>query len=232
MRTYRADRSAADSRRLRPEIMITAIVITLGIGMFAFIVQDLRRNPDLIDDSNNEAILGEFKSNIERFATVETEYFTVDVPESWVRVNDPEKIINRIRYYPVRYQGVDKGDVGKSLEIYRNSLPELKLDRALDILANGSKVTVGSISPRCLGFTENIKDYPGGGSPATWNNSNFICTLNSVTNVIGAFETKPSQGVFLKGDNTQGSYLFVYTDHSSSEDNSKFQRMLGTFKAK
>ena len=222
-----------DNRRFKLEVILSVVIGLVILGGATYVLLDLNRNPDVIDDSENVAVLGEFESDIERYASFETDRYTLELPEDWVQVNNPEKLINRKRYYPDRFQGVERDDVGKWLEVYYgDDLPDMVLDRVLSISASGSTVTVGSISPRCSEFTESVGNLDGTESVTTWQDLSFVCSMNSVTNVIGAFETTSDLGAFLKGEQTQDNYLFVFGDHSSKPNNNSFQRIMRTFKVK
>ena len=83
-----------EGRRLRPEVALTLFLVTIFFGGLAFVLFDLNRNPEQIDESQNDAILGEFISTIEEFKTVETDKYSMRIPEDWVKVNRPEIIEN------------------------------------------------------------------------------------------------------------------------------------------
>ncbi len=222
----------ADQRRIKPEVWLTGFIALVLVGVLGYVFYDLNKNPDTIDDSANQAILGEFQGTQAKFVRVEGETYSIEIPEDWTQVNSPEQIIARKRFYPDRYTGVEREDVGKWLDIYYQELPEIVLDRAVPIEVLGNTVVPGPVSPRCKDFTESVGNLDGVESVTTWEELTFTCTMNTVTNVVGAFKNTPERGVFVEGANTEGRYLFVYGDHSSRIDNSTFVRMLRSFEAK
>ncbi len=228
---YRID-ERADSRRIKPEIWLSGVLGLVIVSLLGYALLDLMRNPSEIDNSENEAILGEFKGTQADFVGVEGETYSVEIPGDWTQVNSPEQLIDRKKYYPDRYTGVTREDLGQWLDVYYQKLPPIKLDRVLPITAAGSGVIPDSVSPRCKEYTESVGNLDGVRSYGEWEGLEFICTMNTVTNVVGAFESTPQEGIFLEGSNTKGDYLFVYRDHSSRPDNDLFVRILRSFEAK
>lgn len=206
------------------------LLFTLGLG---YIVFDLVVNPGVIDETENQAILGEFKSTIDKYKTVDAEKFTLEIPGDWVEVNRPELIENGSRYYPVRYQGVTGQDVGRRIDIYEAVIPDIAVERILSIADNyQSTFTVGSVSPNCSSFSEKIDDRRQP-VPTTWEDRTFRCSLSTSRNSVAAVRTSIKEGVTLVGGESGSiKYLVVYTDHGSHVDNEIFVRILKSFKAK
>ena len=223
----------SSNRRVTPAAWAALFVGLFLVGVVGYALVDLWRNQTAVDNSNNEAILGEFQGTQPDFVRVHGETYSIEIPEDWAQVNSPELLINRQRYYPDRFTGVAREDIGKRLDVYvGESLPDIAFDRALPIDVLGGAILPGSISPRCLDFTESVGNLDGIESRTQYDGTEFLCTMNTVTNVIGAIQTTATQGVYIEGDRTAERYLFVYQDHSSRIDNSLFIRILETFQAK
>lgn len=193
---------------------------------------DLNRNPEQIDESQNDAILGEFISTIEEFKTVETDKYSMRIPEDWVKVNRPEIIENGQRYYPDRYQGVTRENVGRWIDVYIDDIPNLVIDKAVKIEANGAFMRVGSISPQCNSFTELLISGQKEPTPTVWEGISFRCSMTENSNNIAAIESRTESGVRLAGEKTDAKYMFYFSDRGSSQDNTIFQDILNSFQAK
>ena len=222
-----------EERRLRPEVALALILITFFFGGLAFVLFDISQNPERIDESNNNAILGEYVSQIEEFKTVETDNYSMRIPADWVNVNRPEIIVNGQRYYPDRYQGVTGENVGRWIDVYEGAeLPNLAADKALKISANGAFLSVGAISPQCVSFTDLVVEDQNEPTQTTWEGVDFLCSMTRSANNLVAVETETTRGVDLVGDKTQGKYLFFFADRGSSQDNTIFQEILNSFRIK
>jgi hypothetical protein len=228
-----------DRRRVRPEVVFSAALVFFFLVGMGFVFFDLSRHPDITDESNNKAILGEFVSSQDEYKTIETDDYTVDVPIDWVQVNSPQVLINGTYYYPDRFQGVTGSDLGRWFEVYKKKLPDAPVDKVLNVEPRGDSLIVGSISPQCRSFViteDNKKPVDNSYTRATWDaeKMEFLCTMGESTNVIAAFTPKSTtvNGVVLESSTKAARYLFIFGDHGSREDNSIFQQILRSFKLK
>ena len=217
---------------MRPEVLFSLLMVTMFFGGLAFVLFDLNRNPEQIDESQNDAILGEFVSDIEEFKTVETDKYSMRIPADWVKVNRPEIIVNGKRYYPDRYQGVTRENVGRWVDVYTTDLPDLVADKVVKVEANGAFMRVGSISPQCQSFTELEVEGQKEPTITEWDGLTFRCSMTLNSNNIVSVETSTSEGVSLAGDKSQDDYLFFFSDRGSSQDNTILQDILNSFQAK
>jgi len=231
---YRIDQSN-DFRKIKLEIVTVILLIAVAIAGFVYVFIDLSSNETTINDENNRATLGVVESIREAYEPYETEFYSLKVPKDWRRVNNPELIFGGIRYYPDRYQGTTGSNVGRRVDIYVNDIPPgLGIDKVLSVSSNGNKIITGSLSDQCYTFT----DFPGGISgnvfPSVWKEEDidFSCRTSSISNVIGAIDKSQRTGVQLEGKEGTNNYLFVYTDHGSSQDNSIFYEILSHVRAK
>lgn len=233
-RTYRIDK-ARDFRKVRLEIVVFfSLIIIVFLGLL-YVAYDLGKNKVTVDDSGNYATLGVVESSKRPFSRVDTELYSMKIPADWKRVNDPEIIINGTRYYPERFQGTTGDDIGRRLDIYHKSIPsDLGVDKVIAVTGMGKRIGVGDMSEQCYKFTERPDERYGDDYPSVWKEKDieFMCKTSKLTNIIGAIEHKQSDGVTLDSSHGPISFLLVYTDHGSSQDNDIFREILESFEAK
>ncbi len=59
-----------------------------------------------------------------------------------------------------------------------------------------------------------------------------MCNTSEITNVVGAMQLSQTKGVELDTQYGLESFLLVYTDHGSSQNNGIFKDILESFEAK
>ena len=75
-----------DYRRVRPEIVLSTILLVIVIGVLAFIVFDSNRQKTVIDNSENDAVLGQYVIDEDPYVQVDGGFFTMEIPSDWVDV--------------------------------------------------------------------------------------------------------------------------------------------------
>lgn len=224
-----------DNRRFKPEIVIALLFVFIFLGGLGYVAVDLLRNPDEIDESKNNAILGEVKSDFDEKRTIETASFTMEIPAGWVEINKPEKIYEGgQRYYPYRYQGATGEENGRWVEVYEEEIPLIPINKILGVSSKDNRLIVGDISEQCVSFVDYDKDKFNNNADieSTWEGHGFLCRLSEIGNTIAAIETDMKNGYVLKGDSGDRKFLLVFADHGASEDNSIFVDIVESFRAK
>lgn len=227
---FQADK-APDGRRVRMEVVVSVLVIILIVVAFVYILIDLRRSGQNIDNSKNSVATSRIESTDLEYETYTQSTYVVDLPVGWKKINSPEIIIDGQRYYPDRFQGVEDSQVGRRLDVYLNSLPGLlPVTKLLEVNVMENEIIPKTISTSCLNFT----DVPEGGEasqyPSEWQNHKFICRPSGSANTVAAVNNDLGDGIVLNNENTSGRFLIIWQDHGSQEDNSIFFKLLETFK--
>jgi len=220
-----------DTRRVRPEIVLLGVIIVLSMATGLFVTYDLSKNPTLINEVENQPVLGAIEPDDE-YKEVEKENYSLEIPTNWVEVNPPEVIVKGQRYFPVRYQGTTGKNIGRILEIYEGQIPALlPINKVLRVSVTGNSITPIEISPQCSTFTD-LSEPDGLVVPGRWSDIEFACRAEGVSNIVGALSGDQSQGIVLTHQGRSERYLLVYTDHGSEQDNSIFFDILRSFKLK
>ncbi len=222
-----------DTRQFKPKIILPILAILVLMGVMGAVIVDLSKNPNVVDESNNQVVLGEFVSTLDEYKTIDTKYFKVDIPKDWKHVNAPEIIIEGKRYYPQRFQGVSGNNIGRKLDVYMDKIPKMPVERVLKVLSDGGQTpSIGSVSSNCSEFTK-PKDQSFSPVETKWEDISFTCSMSESQNNIASVASSQQSGVVLKGKKEgPHTYLFIYTDHGSMMNNDIFPKIMHTFIAK
>jgi hypothetical protein len=227
---YKSDK-AIDSRKLRIEIVVSALLFIGAAALFTMVFIDIRGHKTEIDNTKNEVLTKQIESTGYTFETYTQNDYALDLPKGWKKINSPEIIIDSQRYYPDRFQGVDEAHVGRQLDVYVNRIPaNLPLTKALEVKVKDENILPLSLSGQCLNFT----DVPKGGESSNyqteWQGHKFLCRPSRIVNKIVAIENDVVDGITLNNETKTVSFLIIYQDHGSNEDNSLFFYILESFK--
>ena len=138
-------------------------------------------------------------------------------------------------YNIYRFQGTGKVSISRQLDVYQDTTPvNLPLNRVQPVDASGPHMTAnGSISDNCSDFTKAAPASGQSGSPAKWQNVDFLCDLhNTSRNVVGTSAPGGINKVTLQGlDGTPRSFFMTYFDHGLTPDYGVFYSAIETFSA-
>jgi hypothetical protein len=217
---YRAQRRVTNRKKSTPIFLVLSVLVIFGIVYF-FIQRDVTNSTKI--KANDQAINGYYNGGTSSgHLTVDEPTFGLTLPDDW------KEIAREGKPNPtsIQWRSTKKGGESRDLKIYIDKIPEtLAVNKVLPITIVGNKITVGDVSDNCINFNT-VKYNPKSTTkvveqaPGVWQNANFICDLgNYVRNVVGTavvggnykatFKTKAGKDV---------SFLFVYTDHTTTPD--------------
>jgi len=231
---YSSDRSQ-DLRRLRPEIVVFVVLTLLFALIIVVVYLDLNKRELAIDNSKNQEVLSTFNDNIYPYKTVETSKFSVDIPEPWIRITDPEIRLSGKTYYPVRYQGVDGREVGRRVDVYVDEIPvKLPINKLLTVeVRSNTHISAKLLSPQCYTFTKHPLTQKGEAFDSSWMGHSFTCLTARQSNTISIAQDHYRDGVVLDGqDGASHVVTFAFTDHSGNANNAIFNRIVESFRLK
>jgi len=232
-RGYSADKSS-DLRKVKPEIIVFVMLIIVFFGVIIYIYLDLNKNNLTVDNTKNQEVLGVYEVETYPYRTVETNDFKVDIPEPWIRIVNPEIRISGKTFYPVRFQGVEKSEVGRRIDIYFDTFPaKLPANKILTVEVNNSSISSKLLSPQCYTFTKFPDTQKGEPFDTSWMGHNFTCLTARQSNTIVAVENNFIDGIVLeRPDGSLHTVMFSFTDHSGNSNNAIFNRILESFRLK
>jgi len=235
MTTQYSTTKAKDYRRVRPEVVVSLILLLILAIIFGYVYIDSRRNKAVVDNTNNEAVLGVFEPTEDPYKTVYEDMFSVDVLENWTRINNPEIRVSGKRYYPIRYQGSGPVNTGRRLDVYIDTIPsKLPVNKILTVKVLKDKYMLAqNISPQCYTFTDFPVESRGEAFKTVWDGHGFTCLTTLQTNIVASVEDDYDNAIQLTGSTT-GSHrvMLVFTDHGSRPDNSIFNVIVESFRLK
>ena len=143
--------------------------------------------------------------------------FELKLPDDWKL---QEHVTGEYNIY--RFQGTGKLSTGRQLDVYQDSTPiNFAVNRVQPVEASGSHLAAnGSISDNCAEFTKAPPGVGQSGTPAKWQNVDFLCDLHNTTrNVVGTSATGSVNAVKVQGvGGTTHTFFIAFTDHGLAPD--------------
>jgi len=235
MRTKYKASEKMERRKIRLDVVFALFFVILFVGGGGYIIYDLNLNRTQIDDSQNRPIHSEVLSSNIKYKTVENDDYTLRIPEDWEEINRPQRIFEEgIRYYPYKYQGFEGDSAGRWLEVYVDRIPVIPVEKIVEVEAQSDRLAVGEFSPQCIDIVDyDTQKYNRNADvEGEWGDLSFECRLSTIGNTIAAVETDAKKGYTFSVSGKKKTYLLVFADHGSSEDNTIFRSILESFRSK
>ena len=156
--------------------------------------------------------------------------FSLQLPSDW-------KLVEHLTqpYDLYRFKGGSKATVNQLLDVYQDVMPvNFAVNRAQQVEADGEHMaSVGNVSDNCAQYTRGSTTLGMTGSPAKWQDTDFLCDLNNTSrNVVGISATGAINTVVLKGpDGHPHKFFMTYTDNTINPNYSTLDSAISTFSA-
>lgn len=232
MKPYSYDIQNTPARSKYTRLIVIVLIVAVAI-LTILIIRDLIKTP--VDNPASLVQSSEIKSRLSTFVDHKEADFIAKLPEDWQKVAKPEMIINAVRFYPYRFQGIEGENIGRSLDIYIKDIPgNLAVSKIMPITMsqNNALMQAGEISPQCYKFTKFPKGRQGESYSTKWLGKKFMCDTSVNVNTVAAISDNLASGVVMQKGSHILKVLLVYTDHGSAENNSIFKDIVNGFRLK
>jgi hypothetical protein len=158
------------------------------------------------------------------------QFFSFDLPSDWEPMSPPNQ-----PYHILSWRNTAQNKGVQQLNIYIDGAPQLAVNRALPIQANGSRLALlGQVSDNCATFTEGAKNAHGNALPGKWRRVSFLCdTANIARDVVGTSSPNGVDTVTISSAASgKHTFFFTYTDNSVTPDYDIFTNVITSFQLK
>lgn len=229
---YRYDHQTRKNRKRH--VFIVTCLSFLVVAIFAIVILTLinKTTKKIQSVSGPNETVGSIAENPLSNTTVITEpYYTFNLPELWKQT----KSVSDSTENSITWQSFVKGATARYLTIYSDPIPATyPVNLELPVEAHGDKLSFGTLSGNCAGFTNTTGPKSLVPVLAKWANVNFWCNVPLFADdQVGTGTVGAINSVTLTGSTTgTHHFFFLYIDRDNSPDYSTFYSILDSFQAK